>query len=108
MVFEKVVRILAEEILLIFLQKGRNVYLTKDMQNTKYTFKKVRNLYIFNRMFHNSHFNMTSTVFPSTWQHGISGNKIKPIFPFSDLMRFSEIIYMLFTPSASGKTYFQK
>lgn len=54
------------------------------MQNTKYTLKNwgVCILPIgFNLMFCSSHFNM-STVLQFTRQHGIPGNKIKPIFSF--------------------------
>lgn len=59
-------------------------------------------------MFHNSHFKMISGVFPSTWQHGIPGNKIKPIFPFCDLMWYLEIICLLFTPSAKHRVIIWK
>jgi len=94
--FEKVVRILAEEIFSNFHQKKRNMYiLQRTCKTQKYTLKKrwgVDYFFIsFNWMFHNIHFNMTPTVLPSTWQHGIPGSKIKSVFLFPDLMRLLEI-----------------
>lgn len=90
-------------------KKGICIYAIKAMQNLKKKKKKWGIVVFFCPFIQkllNSHCNVASTAPLSTWQHGIPGNKTKPIFPFPDLMQCLEVICMISSSRTKAESFY--